>query len=119
MPILKAGDTVQDIKYGTGRVIYIKKDNALVEYVKTAPNQLMPGVWSIKRKMTINKHDGTKKRVLDPSSFGHEDACMWYDRLHNNLEVVLYPHKVKKEVKQSIVGNNNIQAAGDIVVAKA
>lgn len=127
MPTLNAGDFVEDEKYGSGRVIYVKGANALVEYTKSAPQQLLPGVWSIPHKMTIRKTDGTKKHVLDHSSFGREDHCWWYDRYKNNLKVVQYPDRIKRSqrapktaegkiLKQTINGNNNIQAAGDVVV---
>jgi hypothetical protein len=120
---LNQGDHVHDQKFGSGRVIHTKKNNALVEFAKTAPNELLPGVWSIKHKMTITKHDGTKKRVPDDSSFGRPDACNWYDRYDNNLEVVLYPDKIKRDKKQvitqSIKGDNNIQVAGNVVVQTA
>lgn len=126
MPTLKQGDHVHDVHFGSGRVIYTKSDNALVEFAKTAPNQLLPGVWSVRtRRSEFRTIEGkrVRKRVDDHGSFGREDACQWYDRYKNNLEIVLFPDKIKRDkkqvVNQSISGNNNIQAAGNVVVQKA
>lgn len=127
MAKLNVGDRIMDNgKFGVGRIIYTKGNDALVEYVKPAP-QLLPGIWSIKHMMTVGRNkEGKRIRKPNPTSFGAEDHCFWYDRNKNNLEVVLFPDKIKKEshvpgskINQTIVGNNNTQAAGDVVVVKA
>lgn len=96
MPTLNNGNFVEDEKFGSGQVIYVKGPNALVQYAKSAPNQLLPGVWSIKR--TYKNHQG--KRVRDYTSFGREDCCFWYDRYKNSLKIVQYPDRIKKSQRE-------------------
>jgi len=97
MPKINQGDHIQDQYFGSGRCIYTKGNDALVEFAKAAPGQLLPGIWSITCRITrgYNK-EGKRIRQRDYGSFGADDRCRWYDRSKSTLEIVLYPDKIKK-----------------------